>query len=218
VRAVARFDPERVSDDFRALAGTGQIAVTVEGTQASSRYQGIVPIEGDSLSESLEHYFSSSEQLPTAVRLVSSEGVTAGLLVQRVPGEGGAGVEGPAGEAARRDEAQRTFAAARAASAALDADALLLLPVAELVRLCLDGFDVRLYAPQAVRFECRCSRARVATMLRSLGAQESREVLAEQGAVTVTCEFCQKPYRFDAVDIEQLFAEVAAPPGSRSVN
>jgi molecular chaperone Hsp33 len=57
-----------------------------------------------------------------------------------------------------------------------------------------------------VRFECRCSEGRVEGILRSLGATEVRSVLAEQGAVTVTCEFCQRPYRFDAVDVERIFA------------
>jgi molecular chaperone Hsp33 len=58
-------------------------------------------------------------------------------------------------------------------------------------------------------------------MLRSLGADEVRDVIAEQGAVTVTCEFCRKPYRFDAIDVEQLFADNAAPgpdEGSKSIN
>jgi len=58
-----------------------------------------------------------------------------------------------------------------------------------------------------VRFECRCSAARVAGVLRALGAGEIRDLLREQGAVTVTCEFCHRPYRFDSIDIEALFAD-----------
>jgi molecular chaperone Hsp33 len=65
--------------------------------------------------------------------------------------------------------------------------------------------------------QCRCTRERVANVLRSLGVEEVRSVIAEQGACTVTCEFCQKPYKFDAIDTEQLFAD-AAPQGSSSIN
>ena len=77
--------------------------------------------------------------------------------------------------------------------------------------------EVRVFGGHEVKFECRCSRERVASVLRSLGADEVRSVIAEQGTCTVTCEFCQKPYRFDAIDVEQLFAE-AAPRGSDSIN
>jgi molecular chaperone Hsp33 len=77
--------------------------------------------------------------------------------------------------------------------------------------------EVRVFAGHEVRFECRCSRERVANVLRSLGQEEVRSVIAEQGACTVTCEFCQKPYKFDAIDVEQLFTE-AAPKGSDAIN
>ena len=84
---------------------------------------------------------------------------------------------------------------------------------------CLPGVDARLFESRPVRFECRCSPERVAGMLRSLGEAEVREVLAEQGAVTVTCEFCHRPYRYDAVDVEQLFGAAASTaPGSGRVN
>ncbi|TLZ03880.1 MAG: redox-regulated molecular chaperone Hsp33, partial [Gammaproteobacteria bacterium] len=69
-----------------------------------------------------------------------------------------------------------------------------------------------------VRFECRCSQGRVAGLLRALGPEEVRGVLKEQGAVTVTCEFCHRPYRFEAVDIEALFAPDSTTGGSEAVH
>ena len=65
--------------------------------------------------------------------------------------------------------------------------------------------EVRVFSGHEVKFECRCSRERVANVLRSLGVEEVRSVIAEQGTCTVTCEFCQKPYKFDAIDVEHLF-------------
>ena len=89
VRGMARHEPMEGEPDFRALTGEGQIVVTVEATDRASSYQGVVPMAGDSLAESLEAYFYQSEQLPTRVALASSPGVVAGMLVQRIPGEGG---------------------------------------------------------------------------------------------------------------------------------
>ena len=83
---------------------------------------------------------------------------------------------------------------------------------------CSPTHDLRLFDGEAVRFACRCSRERVATMLQTLGREEVDSILAEQGAVTVTCEFCQRPYRFDAVDAVQLFAEAPSPLAPDSLN
>jgi molecular chaperone Hsp33 len=80
------------------------------------------------------------------------------------------------------------------------------------------GHDLRLFRGAPVRFECRCSQGRVAGLLRALGAGEIREVLREQGAVTVTCEFCHRPYRFDAVDVEALFTEGSDQDGSAAIH
>jgi molecular chaperone Hsp33 len=84
-----------------------------------------------------------------------------------------------------------------------------------LVRMFGDD-EVRVFTGHDVKFECRCSRERVANVLRSLGVEEVRSVIAEQGAVSVTCEFCQKPYKFDPIDVEQLFA--GGPRGPTSIN
>ncbi|MGH8237703.1 MAG: Hsp33 family molecular chaperone HslO, partial [Steroidobacteraceae bacterium] len=76
--------------------------------------------------------------------------------------------------------------------------------------------DVRLFEPAPVYFRCRCSRERVIGMLRSLGAEEIRSVLAERGEVEVRCDFCNRAYRFDPVDVEQLFAATPAADGSET--
>ena len=220
VRAVARFDPARLQGGVGELAGDGQVTVTVETARTGSRYQGIVPLVGDSLAASLEHYFARSDQLPTAVRLAAEDAGATGMLVQRMPSHGGSsGADDEAAAAARAREADLTYEIAGAALAGIGPDELLRRPPGELVQRCLPGVDARLFSASTVRFECRCSPERVAGMLRSLGEPEVRDVLAEQGTVTVTCEFCHRPYRFDAVDVEQLFATAGAmPPGSPRVN
>ncbi len=215
VRGMARHDlltdEEADTAGFRSLAGDGTIIVTVESADRGSSYQGVVPISGDSLAESLEAYFVQSEQLPTRVLLASTPGVVAGMLVQRIAGVGGK--QAPTDPAALEE----AWMKADHAMETLTPDQLLADDIEQrLVRMFGDD-EVRAFSGHDVIFECRCSRERVANVLRSLGQEEVRSVIAEQGAVTVTCEFCQKPYRFDPIDAEQLFVD-PAPRGSDAIN
>jgi molecular chaperone Hsp33 len=210
VRGMARHEPLGGEAGFRALTGDGQIIVTVEATDRASSYQGVVPISGNSLAESLEAYFVQSEQLPTRVMLAATAGVVAGMLVQRLPGEGGKQPVDPAA-------LESAWMKVDHAMAALTGGELLEDDVeSRLVKMFGDD-EVRVFGGHDVKFACRCSRERVANVLRSLGADEVRSVIAEQGACTVTCEFCQRPYKFDSIDVEQLFTG-GAPGGSDAIN
>jgi molecular chaperone Hsp33 len=210
VRGMARHDPLGGEAGFRSLTGEGQIIVTVEATDRASSYQGVVPITGDSLAESLETYFVQSEQLPTRVLLAATPGVVSGMLVQRLPGEGGKQPVDPAALEAAWMKADH-------AMAALDRTELLEDDTESRLVKMFGADEVRVFGGHEVKHECRCSRERVANVLRSLGADEVRSVIAEQGACTVTCEFCQKPYRFDAIDVEQLFSS-GSTQGSDAIN
>jgi molecular chaperone Hsp33 len=210
VRAMARHEPVGEQTNFRALAGEGTIIVTVEATDRASSYQGVVPITGESLAESLEAYFVLSEQLPTRVVLAAAPGVVSGMLVQRMPPEGGKPVVDPAA-------LESAWMKADHAMAALTPVELLEDDMEQRLVRMFGADEVRVFGGHEVQFQCRCSRERVANVLRSLGVDEVRSVIAEQGSVTVTCEFCQRPYKFDPIDTEQLFTE-GAPQGSTSIN
>lgn len=205
VRAVARFDEAQLEAidaerpatgvPFRSLTGSeGRFTVTIEADERSLRYQGVVPLTGHSLAESLEAYFAASEQLPTRVRLAADGEHSAGLLVQKVPESTGS----PVGEA--WDSARRGFER-------LTARDLLRSPVEDLLGRGLPAHDLRLFRGAPVQFECRCGEGRVTALLRALGAEEVRDVLKEQGEVTVTCEFCRRLYHFDAEAVDALFAD-----------
>jgi len=217
LRAVARCDEEALATLapsaphgalFRQLAGTeGRITVTVEADDRSTRYQGVVPLAGDCLAQSLEAYFATSEQLPTRVRLAADEERAAGVLVQRLPGA-----------STEAEEASAAWQDAEAGMERVDPKLLLIVPPEDVLAGAFPGRDLRLFRGAAVRFECRCSAARVAGVLRALGAREIRDLLREQGAVTVTCEFCHRPYRFDSIDIEALFADGPGPGASPALH
>jgi molecular chaperone Hsp33 len=222
IRALVRVDEERLGaaasaaapmtltpELFRALVGEeGRLAVTVEAPERDMRYQGIVPLGGNSFAECLEGYFASSEQLPTRVRLAADETHAAGLLIQQLPGARDC-EEGPEARSAWQDAQQGIGTVGRSE--------LLGSPVERVLMRNFGQQDLRLFAGSPVRFECRCDHARVASLLRALGASEVHEVLEEQGAVTVTCDFCNRAYRFDAVDVTELFAEGPVPDAPKSV-
>jgi molecular chaperone Hsp33 len=219
LRAVARFDEESVetiaADSshgpklFRRLVGTtGRVAVTVEADERSMRYQGIVPLSGGSLADSLEAYFASSEQLPTRLILAADDERGAGVLVQKVPG------------AATVDESEleETWKNAQRGIEQLSTADLLACPVEELLERGFAEHDMRLFRGTPVQFECRCNQGRVAGLLRALGQEEVRDVLREQGSVTVTCEFCHRPYRFDSAAVDALFADSGGSQDSPTIH
>lgn len=198
LRGVARVDAAAAGEaDFRALVGDGRLTVTIEAEERAARYQGIVPLEGATLAASLENYFATSEQLPTRLALAADAHGAAGLLLQKLPA--------PASGEAQGAAAQGTWEDLEAGMLLLPRDLLLHGGVDATLRSVFASHDCRLYAGQAVRFECRCSAGRVAGMLRALGREELQAVLAEQGAVSVTCEFCHRQYRYDAIDVDGLF-------------
>jgi molecular chaperone Hsp33 len=202
---------------FRQLAGTdGRITVTVEAQEKSLRYQGVVPLTGGSLAESLEAYFASSEQLPTRVRLAADDVRAAGMLVQKLPEpEPEPETETETGEPG---EAAEAWESARTGIGRLRHAELLRGSVEVLLARGFSGHDLRLFRGAPVHFECRCSEGRVAGLLRALGPEEVRDVLREQGSVTVTCEFCHRPYRFDSIDVEALFAPPTPTGGSAAIH
>jgi len=196
---------------FHDLTQGGQLVVTVERGSAIAPWQGIVPLDGGSLAACLESYFAVSEQLPTAMVLAADVHGAAGLLLQKLPTPASAGE----GEEARIhdiwDEAVLRLRT-------LHSDELLELDPQVLLHRLFSNESLRLFEGEAVRFSCRCDRERVSVMLKGLGRAEVDSIIAEQGEVTVTCEFCQRPYRFDAVDVRQLFLETPGGEGSQRLN
>lgn len=188
----------------------GRLVVSVEQGGAIAPWQGVVPLEGASLAECLERYFAVSEQLPTVIVLAADAETAAGLLLQKLPAPGAQGEGAAVGT-------QDTWEEASALLATLGGDELLATEPQELLHRLFNTHDIRLFEAEPVAFACRCDRERVSALLRGLGREEVESIIAEQGAVTVTCEFCQKPYRFDAVDAAQLFAPTAS-EGSSALN
>lgn len=235
IRAYARFDQERVAR-FEAegaatpgaLLGKGTLAMTIDQGTHASRYQGVVPLEGESLEEVAHAYFRQSEQIPTRVRLAVAEmharegGAirhswrAGGLLVQFLPEAsermrqpdlpGGDAPQGASNAVFSEDD---SWVEARALAATIQDDELTdpALPVENLLFRLFNERGVRVFRAAGVRDQCSCSREKVSGVLSNFTAEEITES-TEDGAISVTCEFCGTKYDFDPAE----FTPAAAPP------
>jgi molecular chaperone Hsp33 len=208
------------------VQGQGRCAITLDPKDrqpGQQPYQGVVSLHGDlkeplqQVSQVLEHYMLQSEQLDTRLLLAADGQVAAGLLIQRLP------VEGEGNLAGRRNEddigISEGFNRIALLAATLTREELLTLPPDRILHRLFWEETVRRYEPLQPRFACTCSRERVQGMLRGLGREESDSLIAERGVVEVGCEFCGVQYRFDAVDVGEMFTPPGRQaPGSASLN
>lgn len=201
--------------------GLGRCALTLDPKDrlpGQQPYQGVVALSGadgeplTQLSQVLAQYMRQSEQLETVFVLAANAQVAAGLWVQRMPVQGAGNL---AGQGAADDEARaqhdEDFGRISLLAQSLKREELLDLPAQTVLHRLfweepLAQFEA---APSAAvpHFACTCSRERVGRMIRSLGALEADDILAEQGHIEVVCEFCGVQQRFDPVDTAQLFAQ-----------
>lgn len=173
------------------------MAITIGHAERGQRYQGLVDLQHADLAAALENYFLQSEQLPARFLLVADGEHAVGLMLQKLPDQGG--------HDAVNDE--DGWDRVMHLTATLGRDELLAVaPEQLLYRLYHEEF-VRLFEPRPLAFGCSCSRERVESMLRSLGRDEVEAALqAREGEVEVICEFCAQRYTFDRIDVEHLLS------------
>lgn len=197
LRGIAQLDESGapVSRDLRALGEGAILAITIENPNPHgrdpTRYQGLVPIEAESLAGAFEDYFRQSEQLPTRLLLAADAQGAAGLMLQKLPGDSG------------DDDG---WVRATALFDTLGPGELLAVPGPALLHRLFHEEEPRVLAERPLAFACSCSRERVAEVLASLGQDEARAALRDQGMAEIHCEFCGQQYRFDPDEIEALFA------------
>ncbi|MEP7185508.1 MAG: Hsp33 family molecular chaperone HslO, partial [Rhodanobacter sp.] len=178
------------------------MAITIGNVERGQRYQGLVELQHANLAESLENYFVQSEQLPARILLVANEERAVGLMLQKMPEEGG--------HAAAKDE--DAWNRIVHLTGTLGDEELLGTSPEQLLYRIYHEESVRLFEPRQLAFGCSCSRDRVSAMLRSLGRDEVEAALqARDDEIEVICEFCAQRYHFDRIDAEHLLSEGAAP-------
>lgn len=196
LRGLARWHEPVSGTSLVERVGDGHLALTLD-RHGGERYQGIVALEGGDLAGTISGYFRQSEQLTTDLWLAADDHVAAGLMLQEIPGR-----TLPAEDWRRVDLLAATVSRGE----------LLALPQRELLFRLFNEEQVRLYEPEAVRFHCSCSREKIDATLLALGRAEMDEILADQGRVEVSCEYCNAHYQYAPLDIERLFRAPSQPP------
>ncbi|MEP0071438.1 MAG: Hsp33 family molecular chaperone HslO [Marinomonas sp.] len=199
LRGIAQWDdtqeiPEVIS--LKEVLAGGYLAITIK-PRNGQRYQGIVEIVGDTLSECLEEYFAQSEQLPSRVWLAANGAQCGGLFLQRLPSE----------QAKEGDE--DAWERLTHLASTVKEEELLGLETEVLLHRLYHEEEVRLYDTKSMQFGCSCSRQRTLDAVMSLGQEEVREILIEQGSIKVDCQFCAEKYEFTTADLEDSLGDQA---------
>jgi molecular chaperone Hsp33 len=178
------------------LLGQGKLVVNLDTGKPNGFFQGIVPLAGPKLDACLEAYFRQSEQLATRLILKCSETRVAGLLLQVLPGR-------------EEEHADAAFGDLAACADTVSTEELTELAAEELLPKLFAGHSIRLFSAKPVAHDCRCTPERLAGVVRMLGEQELKTLLAEQGHVELTCEFCNRSFRYDDAQVQAILRSSA---------
>ncbi|HYD97069.1 MAG TPA: Hsp33 family molecular chaperone HslO [Noviherbaspirillum sp.] len=207
LRATAKLSENAVIPEDATLKqlvnvhGHGRFVITLDPKDklpGQQPYQGIVPLDGDSVAVVIENYMLRSEQLDTKLWLAADEQVSRGLLLQKLPREGGTGVQ-TANDAEAWNHTVVLASTVRS-------EELLSTDIQTLLRRLFWEETIRVFEPHHPVFHCSCSREKVGNMLIMLGKPEIDGALADLGKLAINCDFCGQLYEFDKVDCAQLFA------------
>lgn len=191
IRGLARYDEHAVTEEsLSALLGEGSMAITISPDKGQ-RYQGVVPREEENLAGCLEEYFERSEQIPTSFFLFADETCSAGLMLQKMPGN--------------TEQDSDLWDRLNHLASTVEAEELLGLDSETVLHRLFHEETVRLFNAEPVAFRCSCSRERTLGALEAIGREECYSILDEQDSIEMDCQFCHAHYRFDRNDIDHLF-------------
>lgn len=205
IRGVARWEGD-IADDatLHEMMGKGYLVITIE-PKKGERYQGVVGLEGETLADVIEGYFANSEQLKTRlwIRTGEHEGKkhAAGMMIQVMPDGTGTSED---------------FEHLEQLTATVKNEELFTLPANELLYRLYNQDSVRLYEPQPVEFHCGCSRERSGAAIITVDKTEIYDILAEEGTISLHCDYCGTSYTFDEPEITELYTQATS--GNKTVH
>lgn len=199
LRGIARWD-EAVSDlpnTLSELLPKGVLVITIT-PQEGERYQGMVALDKPTLAECLEAYFTQSEQLPTKIILKTQNengiAMAGGLFLQVLP---------TSSESSHLQD-RPEFEHLSALTETISAQELLGLPATDVLHRLYHQEEITVYQPQTIVFKCTCSKERSAAAIAKVDKSELLDIVAEDGAVRLNCQYCRTEYSFDAIDVEAI--------------
>lgn len=199
IRGVARWEGDIAEDaSLHDMMGKGYLVITIE-PKKGERYQGVVGLEGKTLADVIEGYFANSEQLKTRlwIRTGEHEGKkhAAGMMIQVMPDGTGT---------------PEDFEHLEQLTATVKNEELFTLPANELLYRLYNQDSVRLYEPQPVEFHCGCSRERSGAAIITVDKTEIYDILAEEGSISLHCDYCGTSYTFDEPEITELYTQATS--------
>lgn len=197
LRGIANPDPdanytELDNASMQELLGKSVLAITIDPDKGQ-RYQGVVPLEEDTLAACLEHYFKQSEQLDTRFWVAVNEQCVSALMLQALPQQ--------------KTDSKDQWETVTALAGTVTSQELLELDHKTLLFRLFHEHQVRLFDSLPVRFSCSCSRARCARTLATLGPKEVSDLMKEQDKVSIDCQFCKQHYSFKMSDMAEIFPD-----------
>ncbi|MFH2129833.1 MAG: Hsp33 family molecular chaperone HslO [bacterium] len=196
IRGLLQWQDNNEQLSFRELVKNASLAITIE-PEKGTRYQGIVPLDGENLNQCLESYFLQSEQLPTRIWLTADAEGAAGMLIQKLPTK------------ELKESRENKWEHITILAATTTPSELLTLSNETLLYRLFHSEQVRLFDTQPVMFKCTCSRERCEETIISLGTEEIEAIIKEQGHIAITCEFCSTSYYFEIDRLRDLSREAA---------
>jgi len=182
------------------LIKEGHFIITLIQKNAKTPYQGIVPMEGNSISELLENYMLRSEQIQTKLWIHSQENIFHGILIQKLPFNSSAeALDHDAMISAWEDIVMSADKSFKTIHPELEASKIL--------QTIFSSETIRLFDPSYPNFACSCSKKSVENMLRLIGKKECESIIEEQSSITIHCDFCNECYKYSEDEVEFIFNE-----------
>ena len=192
LRGFAKYQQDGDDVDYKAAFLEGKMVLTINQNDQTQAYQSVVPILSLQMGENLMHYFAQSEQVASHVWLAVSDETAAGMLLQLMPDQ-------------NTQQREEFWEYAVQIGQTISEKELLTLDNPTILHRLYHETELRLYTARPVRFRCRCSEEKMKQVLTVLGEVETKQLLQEKGVVDVACDFCNRHFRFDAIDVTLLF-------------
>lgn len=189
--------PDNNTTSLHDLLGKGTMVITIRPSQGEA-YQGIVALEHETLADCLAHYFATSEQIPTKIWLFSDDDKqqVAGSLLQLLP-DGDGSHENLAKQ-------QSDFEHLAQLTNTIKADEIFNLEAQALLYRLYHQEQVSLFEPQTVSYQCGCSNSKCLAAIAQVEPSEIEQILAEQGKISMTCDYCLTTYDFFAEQLKSF--------------
>ena len=194
LRGYAKYQSDDVDDaiDYNAAFLNGKMVISIAQDNQTQVYQSIVPIMSLQMGDNLMHYFAQSEQISSRVWLAVDDEKAAGMLLQLMPDQ-------------NTQQREEFWEYAVHIGQTISEQELLTLDNPTILHRLYHETELRLYPARLVCFKCRCNEERMKQALTVLGETDVRQLLQEKGIIDVQCDFCNRHFTFDAIDVTLLF-------------